>query len=87
MSEITVNAADDEQRREHTGVRTLGEHFSAREVYHALHCPYPGTDVLRAKERRQARASTERARGGGSTYRGACAAASQDRRGEQGASI
>lgn len=48
----TAREQNDEQRseREHTGLRTFDGHYSAHEVYRALHCPYPGTAVLPAKD-------------------------------------
>lgn len=55
-------------------------HYSAAEVYAALGCPYPGTTVLRAKQRHRANESSQQAdrRGGVSTARDG----DGDRRGE-----
>ena len=82
-------AQNSEQRsgRQHSGLRTLDAHFSAREVAAACHCQY-GTGVLREKEHLRARASGERARWSpgvpDSSYGGAAA---QDRAGERGTSL
>ena len=88
MSESTAKAKNDEQQREHTGLRTLDGHASARDVYQACHAPYPGTEVLRTKERLQARASGERVRQSGhSATTGDDATAAGDRSGERGVSL
>lgn len=71
--------------REHTGLRTLDSHFSVREVYRALHCPY-GTGVLREKARLRSDASTERVRQSAANN-GEGVTAAQDRSGETGASL
>lgn len=70
-------------QRQHTGLRTVEPHYTAREVTRALHCQY-GTGVLREKAHLRAEVSTERAQspdtGGGTT-------AAQDRRGERRVSL
>ena len=81
-----TNANDDEQSREHTGLRTLDGHLSAREVYRALHCPYAGTRVLDEKQRLRFDASSERVKSSGMRAE-ACASGSRDRSGERGASL
>jgi hypothetical protein len=85
MRHTTTDGADDEQRseREHTGLRTVEPHYSAREVSRGLHCEY-GTGVLREKAHLRAKVSTERAQ---SPDTGTDATASQDRRGEKGVSL
>lgn len=40
MRHTTTGVTEDEQRREHTGLRTADEHYSAREVAWACHCSY-----------------------------------------------
>jgi hypothetical protein len=82
-----TNAKDDEQQREHTGLRTLDAHFTAREVYRALHCPYPGTSILSEKAHLRAQASGERVRQSGGMPNSAGTTAAQDRSGESGASL
>jgi len=85
MSETSIEATGDEQRREreHTGLRTVEPHYSAREVSRGLHCQY-GTGVLREKAHLRAEVSTERAQ---SPDTGAGTTAAQDRRGERGVSL
>jgi hypothetical protein len=85
MRHTTTDGADDEQRseREHTGLRTVEPHYSAREVSRGLHCEY-GAGVLREKAHLRARASTERAQ---SPDTGAGTTAAQDRRGEREVSL
>lgn len=36
------NRTETNDEREHTGLRTVEPHYSAAEVYHELHCDYPG---------------------------------------------
>ena len=83
MNETTANPAGDEQRREHTGLRTIEPHYSAREVSRVLHCQY-GTGVLREKAHLRAQASSERSQ---SPDTGAGTTAAQDRSGERGVSL
>ena len=74
---------NEQQRREHTGLRTVEPHYTAREVTRALHCQY-GTGVLREKAHLRAEVSTERAQ---SPDTGAGTTAAQDRRGERRVSL
>jgi hypothetical protein len=78
-----VNEHEQRRGREHTGLRTVEPHYSAREVSRGLHCEY-GTGVLREKAHLRARASTERAQ---SPDTGAGTTAAQDRRGERETSL
>lgn len=80
----TEQSIANEQRSD---LRTRDGHYSARGVYHALHCPYPGTDVLRAKERQRAHESSVRVRDAGEQYSGSSGTCAGDASGERGVSL
>lgn len=83
-----TNTIDDEQQREHTGLRTVDTHASARDVYQACHAPYAGVHVLQQKAHLRAQASSERVRQSGSEPdSGNGGTAAKDRRGEVGVSL
>lgn len=75
----TTTTDSDTTRR--TDLRTLDRHASAREVYAALDCPYPGTRVREEKARERSRESTQQARRRGSDA--PATDATGDRRGEE----
>ena len=82
----TENSTQDNTQRsdrQHTGLRTLARHDSARDVYHALACPYAGVHILQQKERQRADESAVRVQQISDTAV-AEAAATRDRSGEQG---
>lgn len=85
MQHTTTNAREGEQLREHTGLRTFEPHYSAAEVYRALHCSGQ-TDVLSEKERarQQALEHAVAQRNGGETDD---PTGSGDRRGESEVSL
>ena len=86
-NDTTTNATGDEQQeqRQHNGLRTIDGHESARGVYHALACPYAGVHILRQKERQRADKSAVRVQQTSDTAAEATAAG--DRSGEQGVSL